>query len=246
MKLELKANAKINWTLEVLGVRADGYHDIRSVVLPVSLHDDVIISPAPEVTCDMDMQGVRQEENLAYRAAIALREATGCPKGARIEIRKRIPVGAGLGGGSADAAAVLNGLNRLWELGLSRQVLCGIAAQVGSDVPALAFGGAVLAEGRGEIVRPLSPEMAAEFKVPANMDDIVVHVPDITVSTAAVYREFRPEDRGHGPNDLQPAAIRLHPGIAAALAHLERRGLHRVTMSGSGSAVYGVRTIRHL
>ena len=241
MKLELKANAKINWTLEVLGVRADGYHEIRSVILPVPLHDDVVLSPAADVVCEMDMPDVGQAENLAYRAAIALKDATGCAKGARIEITKRIPAGAGLGGGSSDAAAVLNGLNELWDLGLSRQKLCEIAARVGSDVPALVFGGAVLAEGRGEMVRRLPPEMAVACNVPRNMDDVVLHVPEIAVSTAAVYREFRPEDRGLGANDLQPAAIRIHPAIALAIERLKRRGVQRVTMSGSGSALYGLR-----
>lgn len=241
MKIELEAHAKINWTLEVLGVRPDGYHEIRSVVLPISLHDDVSVSLASGVTCEMDVPGVPQDSNLAYRAAMALKEATGCMDGAKIEIRKRIPVGAGLGGGSADAAAVLNGLNRLWGLDLSGGEICGIAARIGSDVPALALGGAVMMEGRGERVRPLTDEEASAYEVPPSLDDLIVHFPDIAVSTAAVYREFRTSDRGLGPNDLQPAALRLHPGIADAIADLGRQGLRRVTMSGSGSAVYGLR-----
>ena len=143
-----------------------------------------------------------------------------------------------MGGGSADAAAVLNGLNRLWGLHLSETELCSVAARVGSDVPALTLGGPVLMEGRGERVSRLSPRQADLLP---DIDDVVVFTPDIFASTPAVYREFRETDRGLGPNDLQPAAIRLYSGIGEAIRQLERQGLKRVTMSGSGSAVYGLR-----
>lgn len=235
--MTVEAHAKINWTLEVLGVRPDGYHDLRSIVLPVPLHDTVTLEEAEDVVCGMSGMDVAQESNLAYRAALALKEATGCARGVRIWIEKRIPAGAGLGGGSADAAAVLNGLNDLWKLHLPETELCEIAACVGSDVPALALGAPVLMEGRGERVRRLWPEESAGLPKP---EEIVVFAPDIFVSTPAVYREFREEDHGLGPNDLQPAALRLYPGIGAALRSLERQGLKRVTMSGSGSAVYGM------
>ena len=173
-----------------------------------------------------------------YRAAIVLKEAASAVCGARITIEKRIPAGAGLGGGSADAAAVLNGLNRLWGLHLPEAELCAIAARVGSDVPALTLGGPVLMEGRGERVSRLSPRQIKHL--PA-INDVVVFTPDIFASTLAVYREFREQDCGLGPNDLQPAAIRLYPGIGEAIRQLEQQGLKRVTMSGSGSAVYGLR-----
>lgn len=236
--MTIEAHAKINWTLEVVGVRSDGYHDLRSIVLPISLHDRVIIDEAEDIVCKMPGLEVPSEKNLAYHAAIALKEATGVARGARIAIEKRIPAGAGLGGGSADAAAVLNGLNALWGLHLSEAELCVIAARVGSDVPALTLGGPVLMEGRGERVSRLSPEQVAALP---KMDEIVVCTSDIFGSTPAVYREFRETDRGLGPNDLQPAAIRLYPGIGEAIRRLERQGLKRVTMSGSGSAVYGIR-----
>ena len=104
--MTVEAHAKINWTLEVLGVRPDGYHDLRSVVLPVPLHDTVTLEEADGIVCEMPGMDVAQERNLAYRAALELKEATGCARGVRIGIEKRIPAGAGLGGGSADAAAV--------------------------------------------------------------------------------------------------------------------------------------------
>ena len=234
----VEAHAKINWTLEVLGVRPDGYHDLRSVVLPVPLHDVVTLEEADGVVCEMPGLDVAQESNLAYRAALALKAATGCVRGVRIGIEKRIPAGAGLGGGSADAAAVLNGLNGLWALHLPEAEICEIAAQVGSDVPALTLNSPVLMEGRGERVRRLRHDECADLPKP---EEIVVFAPGIFVSTPAVYRAFREEDRGLGPNDLQPAAIRLYPDIEGALHRLERQGLKRVTMSGSGSAVYGVK-----
>lgn len=236
--MTLEAHAKVNWTLEILGVRPDGYHALRSIVLPVAMHDIVTLSAEDgAIVCDMPAMDVPQADNLAYRAAVALRNATGCMRGVRIMVEKRIPAGAGLGGGSADAAAVLNGLNTLWNLGLTEGELCAIAADVGSDVPALTLGGPVLMEGRGEIVRRLRPDEQSPLPGP---EDIEVFAPGICASTAAVYREFRMEDCGRGANDLQPAAIRLYPGIGEALRRLERRGLKRVTMSGSGSAVYGL------
>ena len=239
--MTVEAHAKINWTLQVLGVRPDGYHDLRSIVLPVRLHDTVTIDEAATVTCSMPALEVPQEGNLAYRAALALKDATGCMRGAHIAIEKRIPSGAGLGGGSADAAAVLNGLNVLWGLHLPERELCEIAASVGSDVPALTLGGPVLMEGRGERVSRIEDPYDDDGSALPGPEDVEVFAPEIFSSTPEVYREFREEDRGLGPNDLQPAALRLYPGIADALHRLERDGLARVTMSGSGSAVYGVR-----
>ena len=241
--MTVKAHAKINWTLEVLGVRPDGYHDLRSVVLPVSLHDVVELELADGISCATEGLEVAQEKNLAYRAAVALKEATGCPLGASIAIAKRIPAGAGLGGGSSDAAAVLNALNSMWGLSLPCSRLCEIAAGIGSDVPALVMGGPVLMEGRGERVRRIDGNLMEELGAGSlpPPESIEVFCPGIFSSTPAVYREFRDSDRALGPNDLQPAALRLYPAIADALGHLEAKGLARVTMSGSGSAVYGVK-----
>ena len=243
----VEAHAKINFTLQVLGKRPDGYHDLRSIVLPVPLHDDVHIDEARDVMVAFDadspclesgLADLPQDKNLAWKAADALRRATGCNRGAAIRIVKRIPSGAGLGGGSADAAAVLNGLNEMWELHLPKSRLCEIAAEVGSDVPALTLGGAVLMEGRGERVTPLEESPMADYPVP-DMGRLVLRTPPVFVSTPAVFREFRKEDCGKGANDLQPAACRLHPEISAALAELESEGCEGVAMSGSGAAVFG-------
>ena len=244
--MKVKAYAKINWTLEVLGVRPDGYHDLRSVVLPVALHDLVTLDDADGVTCLTEGLDVPQERNLAYRAAVALKNATGCGAGVRIAIEKRIPSGAGLGGGSSDAAAVLNALNVMWGLNLPCERLCEVAAEIGSDIPALVMGGPVLMEGRGERVRRIDDGLLMDLGVAdlPSPESIEVFCPGVFSSTPAVYGEFRESDRGLGPNDLQPAALRLYPAIADALKLLEAKGLGRVTMSGSGSAVYGVRRLK--
>ena len=235
--MTLEAHAKVNLTLEVLGVRPDGYHDLRSMVAPIPLHDDVELLPAPDGVLSADaMDGVPPESDLCLRAARVLAAATGCGRGVRIRVTKRIPMGAGLGGGSSDAAAVLNGLNSLWELNLPEERLCEIGATVGSDVPALVPGVPVLMEGRGERVSRIAADALG-----VRMEDLVLHVPPVFSSTAEVYREFREEDRGICENDLQPAACRLHPEIAAALDMLRARGLSGVRMSGSGSAVFGFR-----
>jgi 4-diphosphocytidyl-2-C-methyl-D-erythritol kinase len=245
----VKAYAKINLTLQVLGRRPDGYHDLRSIVLPVPLHDDLHLEDAREVTVEFSsdspclengLAGLPQEKNLAWKAAEALRRATGCSRGTTIRIVKRIPSGAGLGGGSADAAAVLNALNKLWGLHLSKSKLCEIAAEVGSDVPSLVLGGAVLMEGRGERVTPLGESSFAGFPVP-DMKRLVLRTPPVFVSTPDVFREFRREDCGKGVNDLQPAACRLHPEISSALVELEAEGCEGVAMSGSGATVFGWR-----
>lgn len=233
------AHAKINLTLEVYGTRPDGYHDLRSVVLPIPLHDDIELTPAADLTVEM-AGDLPPEKNLAWKAADVLRRATGCRRGARIAITKRIPVGAGLGGGSADAAAVLNGLNELWDLNLPQKQLVALAAEVGSDVPALTHGGPVLMEGRGERVTPLAESACADVPLP-DLARLVLRTPPVFVSTPEVFRAFRPEDRGRGANDLQPAACRLHPEIAVALAELEAEGCTGVMMSGSGASVFGWR-----
>ena len=270
--MQIEAHAKINLTLEVLGTRPDGYHELRSIVAAIPLHDDVELQDAPTGEVSVEMVGdgleipdVPPEKNLAVRAARALQKACGVSRGVRIRIVKRIPAGAGLGGGSADAAAVLNGLNELWGLGLSTERLCAVGAEVGSDVPALVLGGVgvglVLMEGRGEKVRawdagetpasylraqrPATP-IEGRPATPIFDERFVLRVPNVNASTARVYAEFREEDRGKCRNDLQPAACRLYPIIAETIAEMEEEGLEDVQMSGSGSAVFGWRNASRL
>lgn len=163
--IRLIAPAKINWSLEVLRIRPDGYHELRSVLQTISLHDTVTLTESDHLELailgDADMLADNPvESNLAYRAAVALRERTGIRRGARITLDKRIPVAAGLGGGSSDAAAVIRGLNLLWDAGQPQSNLVEIAGEVGSDPPFFVVGGTASIGGRGESVEALADALA--------------------------------------------------------------------------------------
>ncbi len=157
MSLALCGYAKINLTLEALAKRADGYHEIATVLQTVSLADTLTFELGQALDLSCNVPSLRSADNLVLKAATLLREETGCPKGASIRLTKEIPVAAGLGSGATDAATTLIGLNRLWELNLPPQRLVELAANLGSDVPFFLCGGTVLAKGRGEKVIPLPP-----------------------------------------------------------------------------------------
>lgn len=255
--MKVEANAKVNFTLEVFGRRTDGYHALRSVVMPISLSDtlDIEVSDDGEITSDAGY-----DDDLCVKAARVLRNVRMFESssvrmlGARISVKKRIPAGGGLGGGSADAAAVLRALNELWGIGLSREALAEIGAQVGSDVPSLVFNAPVVMEGRGEKISPLSTSTSSLHLVLVN--------PGVHSSTKEVYAacEGRPLDGENLTarmvealqagdlsriaaalmNDLQPPAVKQHPEIADALVSLKTAGVVWAMMSGSGSSVFGL------
>jgi 4-diphosphocytidyl-2-C-methyl-D-erythritol kinase len=163
--LRLLAPAKINWTLEVLRLRPDGYHEIRSVLQTIDLCDVVTVTAARDIDLHIDgeagtLADEAPEANLAYRAAVALRERCGVRAGASIMLMKRAPIAAGMGGGSSDAAAVLRALNELWETGQSRQNLMEIAGEIGSDPPFFLDGGTAAVSKRGDHVEPLRDALA--------------------------------------------------------------------------------------
>jgi len=228
--MTVEAYAKVNLTLEVYGQRSDGYHVLRSVVAPISLHDTLTLEEADGFSSDTGYP-----DDLCLKAAKLLDPH----RGVRISVVKRIPAGGGLGGGSADAAATLLALNAMRGKGLSVGELADLGAQVGSDVPALVWaqgGGLVWMEGRGERVRPVedpAPWMPSRHLVLVN--------PGVSSSTAEVYGACTPREiPANGPvNDLQAPAVRLHPEIGDALAALREAGAEGVLMSGSGSTVFG-------
>ena len=252
----VEANAKVNFTLEVFGKRADGYHALRSVVMPISLSDtlDIEVTDDGEITSDTGY-----DDDLCVKAARILRSSSLVPHpsslGAVIRVVKRIPAGGGLGGGSADAAAVLRALNELWKVGLSREELAEVGAQVGSDVPALVFNAPVVMEGRGEKVSQI------EHSEHSNINLVLVN-PGVHSSTKEVYAACEPrpldgenatarmvEALGSGNpeeiaaalmNDLQAPAVKQHPEIADALVSLRTAGVLGAMMSGSGSSVFGI------
>lgn len=190
--LRLRAPAKINWTLEVLGKRPDGYHEIRSVMQTIDLCDEIALAPAAAIALTIDgdaaqLAGEAPEANLAFRAAQLLRDRTGQRGGAHIQLTKRIPIAAGLGGGSSDAAAVLRGLRTLWDLDCADDELAAIAAELGSDVPFFLRGGLALISGRGDVVEPL-PDAASR--------SLVISLPKRSSGsdkTTRMYGALRPE-----------------------------------------------------
>lgn len=183
--------AKVNLLLGVLGKRPDGYHEILTVMQMVDLWDEIHLEPAEAIQVHCDREGVpRTPDNLAWKAAERIRREAGVEAGVRITLIKGIPVAAGLGGGSSDAAAVLYGINRMWELGYSRERLMAMGADLGSDIPFFFSGPAALAWGRGDEVLPIHP-LETPWLVLVN--------PGFPVSTAWAYGEVRPAGPpGHG------------------------------------------------
>jgi 4-diphosphocytidyl-2-C-methyl-D-erythritol kinase len=251
--IELKTPAKINLTLAVLGKRPDGFHDIESLVVPVGLYDDLEVSDSPDgqihLTCD-DPALPTNADNLAYQAAELLASRASARSGVRMRLTKRIPVGAGLGGGSSDAAAALVGLNRLWQLGLNRSALAGVAAELGSDVPLFVADGAVITRGRGERIERVRLDWVG---------CIVLIVPPFAMSTAEVYQQWQGGSRpprtaleiieacrsgqnldGLLYNMLEEPAFALEPRLAELHAKTARLGAPGVRMTGSGSALFAL------
>lgn len=246
--LTIETPAKVNLTLEVLGGRADGYHEIASVMQAVSLFDSLTFSAAEELRLETDSSGLDTRDNLVYRAADLLKEKTGFAKGARISLRKGIPVAAGLGGGSSDAAAALLGLNRLWSLQLAEEDLGKLAAQLGSDVPFFLSGGTALAEGRGEQITTL-PTLPTSWLVLSFRS----HGHDN--KTAAAYQALSPGDYSDGGhttrlvnhirnglqlidsslfNSFDGVATSLFPGIEEDWTALGESSGGSVHLSGAG------------
>ena len=258
--MEIQAYAKINLTLEVLGERPDGYHELQTVIQTVDLADHLRFEPSArlEFTCsEPDLGG---EDNLVWKAAEALRGATGGDLGAKIFLEKHIPVGMGLGGGSSDAAAALATLNHLWGLGLDAEHLRSIGASVGSDVPFFIDGGTALCEGRGEIVTPLPPCPQTWLvllcpNIRSNQQD-TYRAP----KTARMYSMITGDHytdgshcRGlagalkHGRldedflyNTFEQVAPSAFPGQGDTMRHLHEAGAPRVHLSGSGPTLYAL------
>ncbi|MBI2172368.1 MAG: 4-(cytidine 5'-diphospho)-2-C-methyl-D-erythritol kinase [Chloroflexi bacterium] len=153
--MRVKAPAKINLCLEVIGKRADGYHNVATVLHTLDLADELTFEPAEGLSLQCQPPVGSEEENLVMRAARLLRQETGCTQGAAISVTKHIPIAAGLGGGSSDGAATLLALDALWGLGLSRERLAGLAASLGADAPFFLDGPCALAKGRGDLLTPL-------------------------------------------------------------------------------------------
>jgi 4-diphosphocytidyl-2-C-methyl-D-erythritol kinase len=251
----VQAYAKINLTLDVLGRRADGYHELATVMQTIDLHDTICLTAIEDdrVQVFCTTPALSNEENLAARAAALLRQRLALTQGVRIELLKRIPVAAGLGGGSSDAAAILLALHRWWQLPLSPQDLQDIAASLGSDIPFFLVGGLALCEGRGEQVTKL-----ATYWPPA-MRWLLLLKPAISIATAAVFRSLPTSDYTDGSysravcsafeaglmpraedlhNSLERSVLEHYPEVAQAREDLLRAGASLVRLSGSGPTLF--------
>lgn len=251
--LTLPAFAKINMGLNVVRKRPDGYHEIRTMLQTISLYDTLEIEAHTRLrlsTSDPDLSV--GEDNLVMRAARAFAQAASRPVKVQIHLTKRIPAGAGLGGGSSDAAVTLLALNRLYGAPLTMSRLREIASGLGSDVPFFLTGGTALALGRGEIVHPIQD-------LPARW--VLVLTPNFRISTAdayrrsaatltrtrrktSIYRFSRQRVRARSPfeagNDLERAVAPVHSRLRELLRRLRAAGAVAPAMTGSGSAVYGL------
>lgn len=251
--MECRACAKLNLYLDITGVLPDGYHSLCSVMQSVDLYDTVSVEIADEISLSTNKAYIPTDErNTAYKAAKVFFETTGIKGGADINIKKIIPVGAGMAGGSTDAAAVLNLLNILYGMPLSDEELAKAALKVGADVPFCLAGGTMLAEGKGEKLTRL-PRLPKCF--------FVIVKPDFSVSTKDAYRLFD-EQGGDCPsvdgilnalerksvgdicanmgNDLEKCIASVYPQVDQIKHKLHQLGAVGAMMTGSGSAVFGI------
>jgi len=251
----LEAQAKINLTLDVLGKRPDGYHEVEMIMQSIQLHDVLHFSLREQgLELISAVEGVADDkDNLIYQTAVKLKELYNVTAGAKIILEKNIPVAAGLAGGSADAAATLQGLNKLWSLNLSLDTLCEIGAQLGSDIPFCLRGGTMLAKGRGEILTTL-PSFPQTY--------VVLAKPVLGVSTAWVYNNYDQSKVDKHPetamvieelqkknsqgiaallcNVLESVTIKKYNEISLLKEKMLEFGASASLMSGSGPTVFGL------
>ena len=251
--MTLQAHAKLNLSLDITGTAPNGYHTLDMVMHTVSLHDTITLAAADVLTLAAPDHLPQGEDNLMVRAALALGQAAGIRAGAHMALTKNIPSQAGMGGGSADAAAVLRGLNRLWGLDWSVERLCEIGLQLGSDVPFALRGGTGRVRGVGDIIEPVPGAARLWF---------ALAMPSGGVDTGACYRRYDELGAGHRPhndallaalcrgdlaamakydgNALQRAAISLNPDIEKLLEQFREMEVPVCAMTGSGAAVYAI------
>lgn len=255
MMVTVEANAKINLTLDILGKRPDGFHEVAMVMQSIGLHDTLTLERIEEgIELSINVPWLKADEkNLAWRAAALVQKEYDLSGGVRIALTKRIPVAAGLAGGSADAAAVLKGMNELYGLQMSQQRLCELGAQLGSDIPFCIMGGTMLATGRGEILTRLA-DMPETW--------VVLAKPRISVSTAWAYQNYDEQGAEAHPdnkaieraiahknrkavakllcNVLESVTIKKHDVIAEYKEMMLAHGAMASMMSGSGPTVFGL------
>ena len=252
--MKVRAYAKVNLSLEVMGRRADGFHEVRTVLQTVDLWDDLELGPADGVSVACEGLDVQPEEELSYRAAVLLRQSARTRQGAAIRLRKGIPVAAGLGGGSADAAATLLALRRMWGVDAPDDALHSLAGQLGADVPFFLDGGTALATGRGDVITSLPP-------LPETWLALLPASAELASKTAALYGRLRPEHFGDGSsvdaladalragrpvreewmvNTFERVADEVYPGHGERRRALAAAAGGSVHLSGAGPSLFAV------
>lgn len=239
-QLTLPAPAKLNLMLHILGRRADGYHLLETLFQFLDYGDELsfAVREDGEIRLHSDIEGVPHDSNLIVKAARKLQALSGCTQGADIWLKKILPMGGGIGGGSSDAATTLLGLNHLWQLGCGEDQLAELGLSLGADVPVFVRGHAAFAEGVGEILTPADPEEPW----------YVVLVPQVFVSTAEIFShpqltrdslplKMRPVPKGNSRNDCQPVVEQSYPEVRNSLSLLSKFTDARLT--GTGSCVFG-------
>lgn len=253
--MRLNAYAKINWTLDILSRYENGYHEMDMIMQSISLCDSIILKPFNGLGLSItgDVSVPNNADNLVIKAAKALLPYTDGFKGVHITLEKHIPVGAGLGGGSADCAAVLLGLNRLWHINLSKEELASIAASLGADVPFFLYGGLAQSQGIGEkltlhsckynypliIIKPEAPLITKKVFAAFQLEQ-KENKPDTTSALRAIQTNDLMLMRQSLGNVLTPVSCFLCPEITNSLHALVRHGATISFMTGSGNAVVGI------
>ena len=252
MIYQYNAHAKINWALNITGRRQDGYHLLDMLMQQIDLADALTIDAATDLSLTVDGQPAG-EENLVLRAALALNRRAGTRRGARMALTKRIPVRAGLGGGSADCATALRALNELWELGLSRGELLELGLSLGADVPFCLTGGLAVVRGIGEDITPMlrAPRIPLVLAVPGgglSTGEVFSlwdkgGFPSVTLDTQALAAAVVAEDLSAVDrlcaNALTAPAVSLMPQIGELMNRMRALGAGAAFMTGSGSTVVG-------
>lgn len=250
--LILNANAKINITLEVGGIRDDGYHSLRSIMLPVSLCDTLTLKKSDMLSCSCSRPLPTENDNIAYKAAKLFFESVGINGGVDIYIKKRIPVSAGMGGGSTDAATVLKGLNEMYNAGLSEDELCKIGVKLGADVPFCIYNRPCLAEGIGEVLTPIKVYRRLPLVVTIGSEGASTKQMYETIDSIENRESISHDDMMHylAVGNIRRVAKTMRndfelcydekSGVAESKKLLLENGAMAAMMSGSGSSVFGI------
>lgn len=251
--ITLASFAKVNIGLEVLRRASDGYHAIKTILQTIDLEDKITFSLDTDLILDESGFANFGEENLVFKTARLLQKTTNCKQGARIQLKKNIPVSAGLGGGSSNAATTLMGLNRLWGLQLNQAALHKIAVTLGSDVPFFLYGGTALAEGRGESITPIPSIRSRQLllvcpknTIPSKTKTLFLSLQQRHFSSGhriaklATKLASGEQDIGSLYNTFNNLALEIFPGQQEVINAFKKSGAENISLSGTGPSIFTI------